>query len=972
MKRYILFLFFVFPIFLAAQSLHYKNITTEDGLASSECYKIIQDRQGYMWICTDAGLCRYNGKEFKTFTTDDGLPSNTIFEIMEDRYGRIWGGCFYGGIFYIHHDSVYNIGANPELRRRSNENKEMIRKLVLDQQNILHVGTTKNYYRIGPENDYGKILEYPKVDSSFTLLKSLGNELFFTNIAASIGYGSSWSKHVIESAHQTYIVYPFYGRRQAMYASYFALSGSRNNILFALANLLYDYNYRSLSKKVFDQNIIYMYLDQEKNLWIGFFKEGFLMYPGADLSANPIQGLSENAVGGFCQDKEGGMWFSTLNKGIFYCPNPRIFSFDELDKKNIPAISTHQGQIFIGSADHQVWMLQEDHLQSLFEWKGNIQVERIFFAEAGGSMYKTGGHSARFDKKGNYDFIVIGSEAAIPVVQVLQIRDTLWGINHEMLMQIRNNKASYEDQLPSRGFCMYYTSKKEFMIGCIDGLYEYRQRKFIKIPLVSQSENIRISFVVEDPFGNLVLSTKSHGVFIRKGGHWININQSHGLASNLCNHVLCSEDGVYYVSTNKGLSIINTHSSCLSIPNTYASFRIENINISNGLPANEINMVAEHEGKLYIATENGLCYYDKKYPVFNFALPPLVIPKITLTGNELVNTNTYPFYQNDLYFRCDVLSYQSPRLNKIKYQLLPVDKAPRYSQVFDINYDNLSPGSYTLVIQGVNNNGVEGLPSIYRFTIRSPFWSTWWFILFGSMFLVLTTYILVRKRIGYIRRRESEKTALKEKIVEFHYTALRAQMNPHFIFNVINSIQLYVLKNQPKEAYNYLSKFSKLIRNVLQNSKEKLISLVNELETIQLYTELEQIRLEDNVSFKIHVDEKIDTSNVLVPSMIIQPVLENAIWHGIVPLNGTRKGKVDLSIFTKNNQLVILVRDNGIGIDLEKEKEKERTSFGLSLIRDRLSLLSDQSNIEIANLLNDQNEVQGVEVTITMPIILKN
>jgi LytS/YehU family sensor histidine kinase len=258
---------------------------------------------------------------------------------------------------------------------------------------------------------------------------------------------------------------------------------------------------------------------------------------------------------------------------------------------------------------------------------------------------------------------------------------------------------------------------------------------------------------------------------------------------------------------------------------------------------------------------------------------------------------------------------------------------------------------------------------IYHFSIRKPVWERWWFVILAVMFFLLGVYAILRRRVLYIRKKESEKNALKEKIVEFHYMAHRAQMNPHFIFNVINSIQLYVLQNQPKQAYLYLSKFSKLIRRVLQNSKEKLITLTDELEMIRLYLDLEKIRLEDDVEFEIFVEEGIEENRVLIPSMIIQPILENAIWHGIVPLDGIRPGKVYLKIFQTGDKLMISIKDNGVGIQKDDEKTK-KSSMGLDLIKDRLTLLSNRTNFKVVRLVDDHGEIQGTEVIISFPIII--
>lgn len=945
-----------------SQTHYFKNITTEEGLASSECYKTIQDRSGYIWISTDAGLCKYNGKEFKTFTTADGLPTNTVFEIMEDKHGRIWGGGFHGGVFYIENEKVHNIGSNKYLSDQSNINKELIRKLVLDDTDVLHIGTTQNYYKIYPENNYSHVEEYPEEDTSLTLLKIINKDLLFARIISTRAKSTAYTMHYILANNKIYKIYPEYDLRQALVPNYYASITPNGEIIFSIGNKLFCYNYQDLIIRNYNDNINCLYYDKDGDLWIGFAKEGYFVYSKGDLNTSPISGLSENTVVGFFEDREGGLWISTLNKGIFYNPNVDILSYPELNNQNIPAISVLNDQLYLSTSNHQIYTLRNNKLVSLLSHEQHTHSERIFFSNINGNMYRTGGKAIRFHENGTFEsflYPVNNSESVFN--QIVQGKDSIWGVNHEELSGIENQRSFSRHKLPSRGFCIYNSNRNELLIGCMNGLYEFKDESFIKIPLVHKNENIRISYITEDVFGDLLLSTRGMGIFIRKKNRWININESHGLASNLCNHIYCSKDSTYYISTNKGISQIK------QIGN---SIKIENINISNGIPANEVNMVTEYDNHIYMATENGVCFYSKNSKIFNTTPPSLVIKNITISGDLLTDKAQYKYDQNDLFFSIDVLSFQSPKENKIKYQLLPVDKTAKYSHEYEIHYDNLPAGDYELVIQTVNNNGTEGGPITYHFTICKAFWTTWWFMSFSFITISFVSGYSIRKRINYLRKREQEKNLLKEKIVEYHYTALRAQMNPHFIFNVINSIQLYVLKNQPKEAYNYLSKFSKLIRRVLENSKEKLITLSNELETLNLYMELERIRLEGNVQFHAQIDNSVDIEKLLVPSMIIQPILENAIWHGIVPLNNKKTGKIDLHIRTSIDSLIIKIRDNGVGINSEKIKSHE--SFGLNLIRDRLSLLNGTTSIEIANLLDNEDKIQGAEVTIQLPLIRNN
>ena len=959
LHKYLVCIFAIFICTFAYSQKHsFKNVTTESGLASSECYKIIQDRQGYMWISTDAGLCKYNGKEFKTFTTNNGLPSNTIFEIMEDKYGRIWGGCFPGDIFYIYNDSVYTIAANTELKQHIAKSQENIKKIVLDEKQVLHVGTTANYYRIFPQENYKKIITSSKPDTSYVNLHRINNELLFARLLNA----PTVNKFVINYTGKEIIFRRKPDKTHKLASTFSGVLTKNGGIFFNYYNDLYYYHpleSPKFSKQSFPNNIISLFIDNSNNLWIGLYNIGYVFYPGGNCSKVPITGLEGKSISSFCQDKEGGIWITTTNNGIFYSQNTNILYPDSLGDQSVAGLKRVGKNLFCATSNNLIYTIQNNVTRFILGKEFKIPGSLNYFNVIGNKMFYSGGYTCEFDSSGHYEFTRnINGKKPMQSVQIFSVNDITWGINITYLFTIKNNTVNKNIPLPSRGFCAYYSSRSELLVGCMDGLYEYKNEQFYKINISHKPP--RISFITEDRNKCLWITTKDQGVFVRKNNEWINIDQKKGLISDICNHILPVSNGDYYISTNKGLSIIKS---------AY-KYYILNIDHTNGLSSSEINITEEFEGKIYVATRKGLCYFDINSNIFNYSLPPATLKQATLGNEKLENEKIYSYSSNDLFFQCDILSYQSPGKNLLKYQLLPIDSTARYSEPMVINYDNLSPGKYTLKVQAINNNGIEGSPILYKFTIRPPFWTTWWFIVLCMIMFGSGLYIFIRQRIIYLSKREEEKNILKEKIIEYHYTALRAQMNPHFIFNVINSIQLYVLKNQPKEAYNYLSKFSRLIRRVLQNSKEKLISLSDEMETIKIYMELEQIRLEGNIEFYAKVEDSLDLENTLVPSMIIQPLLENAIWHGIVPLKENRIGKISLDISLYDQMVRIRIRDNGKGIDKNTFHDKKE-SYGLSLIKDRLALLSNNTRFEVANLTDINGMIKGLEVTILIPFMKK-
>lgn len=231
--------------------------------------------------------------------------------------------------------------------------------------------------------------------------------------------------------------------------------------------------------------------------------------------------------------------------------------------------------------------------------------------------------------------------------------------------------------------------------------------------------------------------------------------------------------------------------------------------------------------------------------------------------------------------------------------------------------------------------------------------------------------------ILYIRKRESvhlqKQAELNQQVSEIEMKALRAQINPHFVFNCMNAIYRSIELNEIKKAGEYLIKFSTLMRMILENSRSKEISLSDDLKVMELYVEMEQLRMSKTFSYEVKVDQNINPDNVLIPPMILQPFIENSIWHGFHEIS--HDPKLSLRISKEQDQLCLVLSDNGqpssqspIAPELSSAK---KSSLGLSLTKERVELLSKtkggESSVEISDIRNEKSEYQGKKVLIKIP-----
>lgn len=332
-----------------------------------------------------------------------------------------------------------------------------------------------------------------------------------------------------------------------------------------------------------------------------------------------------------------------------------------------------------------------------------------------------------------------------------------------------------------------------------------------------------------------------------------------------------------------------------------------------------------------------------------------------------------PYSSNYLHFGAHLISHRPQPYTSIQYRLLGADEVWRSVAESGVTINNLAPGTYTLEIQAV---GYQGQPQSaiwqQRITIVPPFWRTAWFLGGSGGLLLLLLVGGYQLRIHQVRQQERLKKSFLHQIQELEVKALRAQMNPHFMFNCLNSIRNLMLKEETEEAVEYITQFSQLLRLILQHSKQELITLEEEWEALSLYLSLEELRLEEKLQFSLTVADGIDPASIQLPPMICQPYVENAIWHGL--LNRPEGGKVTIAARQVDEFLYITIEDNGVGraqakVIKERHPSNKRQSFGMSLIKDRLAIMQAWKDIDTSVEITDLYEGDtpaGTRVTIKL------
>ena len=481
----------------------------------------------------------------------------------------------------------------------------------------------------------------------------------------------------------------------------------------------------------------------------------------------------------------------------------------------------------------------------------------------------------------------------------------------------------------------------------------------------------RVISIQEDAKNRLWVGTYFGGVFSfdPKTGLAKNYNEKDGLLYDGAGGVVEDDKGNLWLTTLRGISIFNPQTK-----------QVRNLTTANGLPSeNLITAFKTSNGQFLFSGSDG-GFISFKPDNFN---PDVAPPVVHIESVSFANSNagktkdstlvTYGknsislhYNENRLSFHYVGLYYQNPQLNQYAYKLDGYDNdwIPAGTQRM-VTYTNLSPGNYTFHVKAANSDGVwNEQGASFAFTILPPWWQKWWaytayIILFAGAIFFITRYQ---------QQRLFQKEQHRNKLLELEMQALRAQMNPHFIFNCLSSINRFVLMNETEAASDYLTKFSKLIRTVLNNSKKSLIALEDEIEMLKLYLDMEKLRFQDGFEYNVSVNNDVEVQNIFIPPLLFQPFAENAVWHGL--MHKKEKGLLRIRLSVKDKILSFEIEDNGIGrgaADAVKSKSAEKNkSLGLQITKDRLALINGYTNektfFEIEDLHDENGNASGTKV----------
>lgn len=683
--------------------------------------------------------------------------------------------------------------------------------------------------------------------------------------------------------------------------------------------------------------------------------------------------LTTSFVNTLMEDREENIWIATENNGVYKVNiGYQQYSFSDPETlRSIVSIIKRSDDIYLVTArDTKYWKLDRtDNYEFWFKTPHLCSAYNVYSNEGKGTFLH---YTHAFIKDLLYPNPDDKLRMNVKTVHYYN-SDTLLVSSGYGAFLLGFPKLNVIKKLfPGRTTCAYYQNGV-YYLGTLNGLYTVNAADLKANNLGTKYPQLsgRISSFAEGKNGMLWIATYDNGVVGYKDRNVITsiTKKSHFITSDLCRSIYASEDALW-IGTEKGLNRIDLGQNSFPLTDRYTQ--------ADGLNSDIVNAVFAEKDTVFVGTPEGLTCFSrsavKKTDFCNLKMTGVYVSgkKISDTISSLVLSND----KNNIRFEFSGISFSSAGNMLYKYRLSDLDQNWRSTTDQLLNYPSLPSGSYVLELIAINKFGTKSNVLRYPFIVKHKFYETAWFRLVMLTFLSVFTYFFIRFRVRYLQRKEREKHLLQQKAVELEQMALRAQMNPHFIFNSLNSLQRYIIKQDTKAANYYLSRFAGLVRQTLENSSKMYLPLEEEVAYLDNYVRLEQLQMKDQFDYEISVHPSLNQSGIMVPNMVIQPYIENAIKHGM-GIHSTQKGKIYIAFKpVGNNCLECIVEDNGPGINHSiKQREGLLTtheSKGMSITERRVATLNQLSTKEkeIEIKIQDLGEAGGqvgTRITISIP-----
>ena len=924
---------FQFAFSQVPYSLEYN---TENGLPSLEVYDVAFDKEGRAWFPTDRGLGVYNGYEFKVYTTQEGLTNNTVLEIVTAPNGDLWFLGLDGKLSHQKGDSIFSFVGNEQIPNHSNRNLLII-GIAWDQNGRIifwqdpWIYQVENFFRWDPISQKLETLDF----------KCLTQEY---------GYQELPGLRYIDLSPYPIPEIPLKEFKIFDDGRYFYNQAQTNGVL-KYGNRQLD----SLNKEPPFYTYIHDVMWEDEFLWVCTSK-GLIRVEDPMGVSNQTTFFPNLPVSNLGKDPEGNYWVTTLNAGVKMVPS---LQFD-IPRPYPGADAKATVLELYPMGDHLLTSTMEGDLiavDTLFQSSLILSKPGLFgslqhaFPGPKGAFFLN--HQV-FETTSGIDLQTFPLPVKTPYT--IYINDSTFfalGLLQQYWMKFKRGSWQRTMSFPAKTGRVQTILKTDscLWIGTLKGLhrldYPNGPAPSYPVTLGPEIDQQRINDLVGTSTGTLFAATVGNGLAIVDQGKVFRFGKIDGLSSNMVNQLALENDSTVWLATNQGLTRIT-----LSLHPEPGIKKVITIGAKEGLPGNYTREVAVWNQQVWASTNAGLVHFDPERILRKKLYAPQVrFKSIRVNRHEMTldSLSDLKHDQNNLTFDFQAISYSKPSgLPFYRHRLLPLDTNWNYTQTRQVQVWGLPAGAYTFEVEARTSLGNwPQQPQSCSFYIHPHYAETLWFR--GLMGMLILTFIggvwFVRSR--QVRARNEQRRSLQAARLqarESELAALRNQMNPHFVFDVLNSIQTFIFRNDAPKASYYMGRFARLMRDGLEFSLQNQIPLIEELAFLKAYLELESLRFPNKFSYHIHIPENLEVEAIKLPPFLFQPILENAIKHGFKEID--YPGKLEINIERHHqSQLKISIIDNGGGLHRNTKTPRQKSLYpsrGLKIVRNQIELINTQ------------------------------
>ena len=989
-----------------SQILPSNSYTVNDGLPSNSIKSLFKDSRGVLWVGTESGLCSFDGDKFLLYNESNGFKTSHIWSIVEDKDHNLWMSLYGEGI------AKYDGKKFTYFSEKDGLVNNFARKLYYSNRyECLIVGTEKGVSIFNGEvfksiNKIDSLINFQitgiSEDDNGVVITSSRLGVFDLLIQKKISESSLKLKFKSKTLYSSLITDSVYIGGCSDYQLYIKDLKTKVDTLIKTPSIIWDF--------VKADNDVYFttWNVHDPKGGVYRFKDGEIddITQKAKISANGFWCL-------LFDKKENKIWVGSIDKGLYSIDVDNTIQlfpssyFSINDFSNQEIFQDKNSKIWIGGKDNICVLNQDNSFVKLDEYILWMKLKRFYKKnnislsdkDALSSIKKGNGFNCfnfHSDNIGNtwinttwglfcfnqklditfHKFIAGGFSIfdksnklyyGIVYSTILKFDSIIdWGKPY--LYSLKNlNTPRDITKVKSNGDIIWFGT-------AYNGLFTLKNGKFSSL-LINNTfkEKTIVDIEIIDSNRVIVASNRGNVYTLSYVNNKLNIlytlNLKNGIIGNSISFIEYYK-GLYLIGTNQGVNFFKN-----------GKF-IKIISHPEGLTFK--NAIINRKGILVLGTNDGIIKIDINSVINSRPVntTPIEIYNLKINGIEskgykwgvlLDSIFEFNYRQNDieLFFKAVNLSHPSANQYRFKVDGLS-DKWSSFDREGHLQLFGLHYGNYKLILEGKNiSTGEVFQMREISLKITPPYWKTLWFVSLIAISFIIGIYFYIKWRTHKIRKQENEKRILSNKIIETRLEALRAQMNPHFTFNAINSIQNFIIDADTKSALMYLGEFSKLIRQTLETASEKLVSVHQEIDFLKSYILIQQMRFE-KVQVNWEIDSELDLFKTKVPSLILQPFIENVFEHAF-DNTYCKVQKLDIIFQLSGNVLTCIIKDNGIGLIAIKPKRLHQ-SKGQQLTRERLELLNKEYNTHLFHFTIDDlksidKSTSGTEVRVCFPLI---